>query len=104
MFQVADVEEEDGEDELPSVTYEEMKQLMSKLGGSGEEMYKLRKSLLHHLDALIEDGLITFNLVHSILYHTYENLAFHDSATTELVTMIIVKFHIKIEGLKNEIA
>ena len=46
MFQVPDDEDDLEDKELPAVTYEEMKQLMSKSGGSGEEMYKLRNSLL----------------------------------------------------------
>ena len=67
---------------------------MSKFGAQGEEMFKLRRSILYHLDNLIEDGLITFNLVYNILCHTYIKFAFHDSVTTELITMIIIKFHI----------
>ena len=65
-------------------------------------MYKQRNSLLHHLDALIADDLINFNLVHNILSHTYTKLAYHDSTTTELIAMIMVKLHIKIEGIKEQ--
>ena len=78
------------------MTYEETKSLLSNTGSSGEQMFKLRKSLLHHLDQLFEEGLINFHLVHNILNHTYSKVAYHDSLTTELVTMIIVKFHIVI--------
>ena len=54
------IDEEEGEDELPTLTYDEMKSLMKKLGTSGEEMYKMRKTIVSHLDRLFEDGLITF--------------------------------------------
>ena len=63
MFQVADEENDQEELEPSKVTYTEMKQLMSQVGSSGEEMFKLRGSLLYHLDALFKDKLITFNLV-----------------------------------------
>ena len=103
MFQVPDDEDDLEDKELHTVTYEEMKQLMSKVGGSGEEMYKLRDSLLYHLDDLFKDGLINFNLVYNILNHTYTKIAFHDAKTTELVTMIIIKFHIIIVDLKKRL-
>ena len=81
----------------------EMKQLMSQVGSSGEEMFKLRGSLLYHLDDLFKDKLITSNLVSNILHHTYSKMAFHDALTTELVTMIIIKFHIVITDLKKQL-
>ena len=103
MFQVADEESDKEEQEPSKVTYIEMKQLMSQVGSSGEEMFKLRGSLLYHLDNLFKDKLITFNLVQNILHHTYSKMAFHDPLTTELVTMIIIKFHIVITDLKKQL-
>ena len=66
-------------------------------------MFALRKSLLHHLEQLFEDGLINFHLVHNILNHTYTKVAFHDSITTELVTMIVIRFHILIVDIRKQI-
>ena len=103
MFQVADEESDKEEQEPSKVTYMEMKQLMSQVGSSGEEMFKLRGSLLYHLDDLFKDKLITSNLVSNILHHTYSKMAFHDALTTELVTMIIIKFHIVITDLKKQL-
>ena len=60
-------EEDQDEVEVPTVTYDEMKNLMSKLSTSGEEMFKMRSSILFHLDRLFKDGKIDFQLVNNIL-------------------------------------
>ena len=43
-------EEDEEKEEIPTLTYDEIKGLLNKLGSSGEEMYKLRKTILSHMD------------------------------------------------------
>ena len=99
LSQTSNDDEEEEEAGLPTLTYDEMKSLMAKLGTSGEEMHKLRRSILSHLDQLFEDGLIDLKLVNYILQYSFSQFAYHDSVTTELVTRIIVKFHMKLDAL-----
>ena len=75
---------------------------MSKLSTSGEEMYKLRRSILFHLNQLFEDGQIDFQLVNNILQYSFIHFAYYDSVTTELITRIIIAFHNKIDGINKK--
>ena len=95
-------EEDEGEGEVPTLTYDEMKNLMSKLSSSGEEMYKLRGSILFHLDRLFEDGQIDFQLVNNILQYSFSKFAYFDSVTTELITRIIFAFHNRIDSITKQ--
>ena len=102
LSQSPDEEGEEDEAEVPTVTYDEMKNLMSKLSTSGEEMYKLRRSILFHLNQLFEDGQIDFQLVNNILQYSFIHFAYYDSVTTELITRIIIAFHNKIDGINKK--
>ena len=99
LSQLKDDDEEEDQD-TPTLTYEDVKSLLNKMGSSGVEMHKLRKSILEHLDQLFEEGHINFNLVNHILHHGYSKLAYHDSIITEMVARIIINFHKRIEIYK----
>ena len=96
LSQLKDDDEEEDKD-IPTLTYEDVKSLLNKMGSSGEEMHKLRKSILEHLDQLFEEGHINYNLVNHILHHGYSKLAYHDSTITEMVARIIICYHKRIE-------
>ena len=99
LSQLKDDDEEEDKD-IPTLTYEDVKSLLNKMGSSGEEMHKLRKSILEHLNQLFEDGHINFNLVNNILHHGFAKLCYHDSIITEMVARIIINYHERIEKYK----
>ena len=46
--------------------------------------------------------MIDFKLVNHVLQYCFVKVAYYDSITTELITMIIIKFHKVIEELNKK--